>query len=393
MGLGFGIPAYNPIASLFLQSLVVEFGWSRSAASAGLIALPIMALILPFLGRLIDRVGVRKVAGVSAACMALCYIWLACLGSNIGGYYAAIIALNVLGAGTAPIVYTRLIVPAFVKARGTALATAQIGIAFMGILLPPFLGMFLTLGHWRQGYFLLAGLSVAGGVAAQLLMRPGDHRAALGAPRMPVSAVLRRADFWVLGFALFVISVAAMGLTAHLQPVLLERGIDRTLTTYLLSSLSISVLLSRLLCGRLLDFKRPALWAALTLVTASLGAIILLSAGHSTTLCFVAILFLGIATGAELDLMSFFCARLFGLAHYSAVYGQLGIFFFFGIAVGGIGYGAVRDATGSYALAIAMTLVLLLTAAVLFVILDRFEGARQPPDRLHPIAPPEGQTT
>ena len=79
----------------------------------------------------------------------------------------------------------------------------------------------------------------------------------------------------------------------------------------------------------------------------------------------------GFSIGAELDLMSFFCARYFGLRAFSSVYGALAVFFYVGIAAGGIGYGAIHDHTGAYAGALAISAGFLALSAVLLLVLPR----------------------
>jgi predicted MFS family arabinose efflux permease len=69
--------------------------------------------------------------------------------------------------------------------------------------------------------------------------------------------------------------------------------------------------------------------------------------------------------------MAFFCARLFGLTHYGAIYGLLAIFFYVGMALGGFGYGLIRDRAGGYEPALWMTTVLLAVAGGLFLGLER----------------------
>ena len=44
IGLGFGIPCYTPVSSLFFRAVGRQFGWSKAVAAGALIALPIAAL-------------------------------------------------------------------------------------------------------------------------------------------------------------------------------------------------------------------------------------------------------------------------------------------------------------------------------------------------------------
>ena len=368
IGMAFGIPAYTAISSFFFQAVRTEFGWSSAATAGALVALPITAAVLPLAGRLADRFGVRIVSGASMLMLALSFAWLSRLGGSVREYYTALIVLNVFGCATGPVSYTRLIVASFKHARGMALAIAQFGIALVTVVLPPVLAIVIATQGWREAYLLLAGGAVAGGLAAQALMWSGGVRSALdnsGDGMTPRSAIKSR-DFWALGGAVLLVSAGSLGLVTQLQSVLLDRGVGLRTGGWLLSLLALAVLLSRIGMGWLLDRRRPERWSALVLVVAAVGPLVMLLAGGRLPVIGAGILLFGCSIGAELDLLSFFCARQFGPRHYSAVYGLLSIFFYLGMAAGGVLYGLVKDLSGGYGLAMAGSSLLLLGSAALF---------------------------
>lgn len=372
VGIGLGIAAYTPVSSLFLNALQGEFGWSKVAASGALIALPIAALVLPLAGWLIDRFGVRLVSGVSAAGAVASYIGLSRMGGPVNQFYIGLIALNLLGCATGPVAYTRLIAAQFRESRGLALAIAQFGIAFIAVMMPQFIGGTIAAYGWRGGYLFFAGASAAGALLAQLLMQPVTAADAAEAGQgMRVRGALGGAGFWVLGLGVFAASAAAFGLVTQFQPVLADRGISLGTATALLSLLALSVMVSRLIVGRLLDLAHPERWAAAVMAAAACGAALLLAGPAGLVVTGAAVALLGFSIGAELDLMSFFCARLFGIRHYAAIYGLLSMFFYAGIAAGSVGYGASRGATGSFDTGITGSMLLLLASAGLFLLLGR----------------------
>lgn len=377
VGIGLGIASYFPLQSIFFLALEKEFGWSKAVAAASLIALPVTALLLPLAGWIIDRVGVRIASGFSVVACTLSYVWLSRLSGNVPEYYAVIIALNVLGCATGPVAYTRLVAAQFREARGTALGIAQFGNAFMAVLLPPLLGAMMINFGWRGSYIFLAAVALLGGIIAQIFMRPVDggsvDESATGAT--PTAAV-KSGAFWILALAIFSISVAVFGFVTQFQAILVERGVDARTALLMLSILGISVMFTRLIVGRLLDLKNPYAWAAGVVLVAAAGLIILLANPSNLPLIIVALVLLGFGIGAELDFMSFFCARHFGVRHYSAIYGMLSIAFYIGIAVGGISYGVIRDRTGSYDLAMIVAIVLVVLAAAMFTILRRAAPVR-----------------
>src|SRR6267154_652584 len=95
IGLACGVGMYTPISSMFFRALEIEFHWSKTAIVIALIALPITALSLPLVGRLIDRFGVRPVAGTSALLMAMTFFALSRIGDSLAAFYAAFIVFNV----------------------------------------------------------------------------------------------------------------------------------------------------------------------------------------------------------------------------------------------------------------------------------------------------------
>jgi predicted MFS family arabinose efflux permease len=355
---------------LFFRVLVKQFGWSATAAAASLIALPLTGLCLPFAGTIIDRFGVRRVAFVSILLLVLSYYWLSSMDGSLVAFYCGIISLNVLGCATGPIAYTRPIAAQFVRARGIALAICLLGISTGGIILPPILAHVLAVADWRAAYRLLGIISLVGGLSAIALLRPELRIERAPRSRMKLaSTVVRNRSFWLLSTAIFFISIAALGLVSQFQSVMIEIGLAPPQAIALLSSLATSVLVSRLVIGWSLDSFHAELTAGISVALAAVGAITLFSCHGNLFYALPATLLIGFSIGAELDILSFFCARYFGIQDFGAVYGAISVFFYTGMAVGAILYGAIRDRSGSYSSAIAASAILFILAALLFIAL------------------------
>jgi predicted MFS family arabinose efflux permease len=372
IGLACGVPAFTTVSSLFFRVLVKQFGWSATAAAASVIALPLTGLCLPVAGTLIDRFGVRRAAFVSVIFLALSYYWLSSMDGSLIAFYLGVISLNVLGCATGPIAYTRPIASHFVRARGIALATCLLGISMGGIVLPPILAHVLAVADWRAAYRLLGIISLVGGLTAIALLTPERRLERVPRSRMKLaSAVIRERSFWQLSTAIFFVSVASIGLVSQFQSVMIETGLAPPQAIALLSSLAISVFVSRLVVGWSLDSFHAELTAAVSLALAAVGAVALYFSHGNLFYALPATLLIGFAIGAELDILSFFCARYFGLQDFAAVYGALSMFFYTGMATGAVLYGAIRDRTGSYSSAIAASAILFVLAALLFIALPR----------------------
>jgi predicted MFS family arabinose efflux permease len=158
---------------------------------------------------------------------------------------------------------------------------------------------------------------------------------------------------------------------SQFQSVMIETGLAPPRAIALLSSLAASVFVSRLVIGWSLDSFNAEWTAAASLALAAVGAIALFFSHGNLFYALSAAFLIGFSIGAELDLLSFFCARYFGLQDFGAVYGAISVFFYTGMAVGAVLYGAIRDRTGSYSPAIAASAILFVLAALLFIALPR----------------------
>ena len=128
--------------------------------------------------------------------------------------------------------------------------------------------------------------------------------------------------FWVLGASILGIYLALSGIGTNLIPALTDSGLTPTQAAWMQSVFGLAVILGRLAVGALIDrFWAPAV-AAVALGVPAIGCLILLEP-HSLVVTAFAVLLLGAAAGAELDLMAFLAAKYFGLAHYAKVYAVL----------------------------------------------------------------------
>ncbi len=258
----------------------------------------------------------------------------------------------------------------FDKARGLALAIALLGISIGAMVLPPVLAHVIEVNGWRMAYRLLSIVSLVGGMLAITLMRSRVASSSSNATALAFTSLARSKDFWLLSGAIFCVSLASLGIVTQFQSLIIERGLSAAQAVTLLSGLAASVFVSRLLVGRSLDVFSPRWTAASVLILAAAGCGLLLRQNNSFAYAAVAVTLVGFSIGAELDLLSFFCARNFDLRHFSAIYGAISFFFYTGIAVGGIAYGRLHDLTGTYGWPLFMSAVLFVVAAFLFLMLS-----------------------
>ena len=374
IGLASGIATYTNISSLFFRALEREFHWSKGVAAVALLAMPITAIFIPLAGRLVDRFGVRPVAGLSALMLAASYWSLSDMNGSLIAFYLGFMAFNVLGCATNPVSYTRPIAEKFPTSRGAAIAIVLTGIAVAGAALPPLLGPTLARGEWRLCYRILAVLAVGGGLLAVSLLRRSTPRneAQVAGEGWAAADAIRTPRFWVLSAAIFTASAASIGFISQLQSVAVEAGVPIQMTFALLSSMSLSVVVARLGTGWAVDAFQPEFVACAVLIASAVSMVAWLLAPLALTWAFIGTVLLGVTVGGEYTFISFFAARLFGMRAYSAIFGALAASLYTGMAAGSIFFGMMHDLTGNYRGAIGGAAVLFLASAALFTALKRF---------------------
>jgi OFA family oxalate/formate antiporter-like MFS transporter len=88
----------------------------------------------------------------------------------------------------------------------------------------------------------------------------------------------------------------------------------------------------------------------------------------------------GLAAGAETDMIAYMASRYFGMANYGRIYGLLFLPFGIASAISPAIYGWTRDTTGDYDLALSVASGMFVLGAVVLLGLGRYPdfNARQP---------------
>jgi MFS family permease len=156
--------------------------------------------------------------------------------------------------------------------------------------------------------------------------------------------------------------------------MLTDGGLDPIAAGRVAGEIGLAVIASRLLVGFLLDRTfAPRIAIAICIIAAAGCAIFIAKGTAAASLTAIA---LGLAMGAELDLMGFLVARYFGLAEFGRIYGWLYGAFIFASGLGPLWVGALRDSSGNYRLSLALSAAGLIASCAVFLMLPRYAPAR-----------------
>ncbi|MDR6707198.1 MULTISPECIES: MFS transporter [unclassified Novosphingobium] len=356
LGVGFGTMGIGFYSlGLFVKPLQAEFGWSRAAVS-GAATFQQLGIFLsaPLVGRLADRIGLRPLAVASYVAMPLALVALSMAGPSVWGWYGLWLLVSLAGCGTTPAAWARMVSMRFDAARGLALGLMLVGTGLAAALVPALLGPVFAHDGWRTATLVMAGAAALVGIPLGLMQsREAPAPAAREkdghfANREGGHFERNRPVFMLLAIA-FLVGVIVAGLIIHLVPMLVDRGMDAGLAAKMAASIGLAVIAARVIVGWLFDrFHAP--YVAAVFLAMPVGSCLLLGLGGPVL---PAALMLGLAAGAEVDMLAFFTSRYAAMKNYGATYGVILGTFSLGAALGPMMVGASVDATGGYGAALA----------------------------------------
>ncbi|MDM0044416.1 MFS transporter [Variovorax dokdonensis] len=366
--------------SVLMKPIMAEFGWPRTIPSAAVgIGTLCAAIATPFVGRLIDRHGIKRVTLAAIALFAVATAAMALAPAAALVFCAMFCVVGLFSAGQAPLPYAKSIAAAFDHRRGIALGVAMTGVGLGAALVPKLSQVYLEHFGWR-GAFLALGITVfaiAFPAVGLFLREPnvrgtvgtGAHAAAL-LPGLDAHTVVRSRSFWILAVVFTCIPVVANGIIFHLVALLTDRGIPAERAVAVFGAIGPSLIVGRLLCGWFLDRFHGPYVAVAFIAMPALGVLVLLSSSDIAVTATGAVL-VGLGLGAEVDLIGYLQSRYFGLRAFGQVYGYLFAIFTVGAAIGPFAMGATFDVFGSYRPTLMAFFVVLVGAAIAMLQMPR----------------------
>ncbi len=385
IGTLFGLfTATNYTQSFFVGPVTQEFGWDAGQFFLSYTVLMLAGIFTaPLVGSLIEKWGARPLAILGLVGHSLGYVLLSFNTGSLLLWYLSFFLLAVLAAGSLPITWTKVINGWFVENRGKAIGIVMSGTGIGAFLLPPIVEFVISNYGWRMGYRAIG----VGGLIFSLpfviaLFRERPDYSDPASPEQNAEPTLNWGDtvgeairgrrFWILGAVLFLTAFVIVGLLSNFERILSAEGLTRGSISGLAAILGLTVIVGRLLIGALVDrFWAPGV-AVLFFTLPIIGLILLLGVEITfTSAAFIAIA-IGLAAGAELDLLAYLTSRYFGTAHYGAIFGRVFVFFTVGAGIAPPIFGGIAAARGGYGELLMAAIAILLVCQILFLALGRY---------------------
>lgn len=370
---------------VFVIPMSTEFDWSRSsislaAASAALIG----GCSQPFMGRIFDKVGGRKLILIGLTVLAFSNILLSftnhilymilvfgvlmSLGSSAG-------TMNTAGA---------LAAKWFHRKRATAVSLISAGTSLGGLILVPFVAFMIPFIGWRSTWFMLGCIILFFALpVAYLIIKndpadigqlPDGH---IDPPSKPLSQkqnepplavnnwkdAFKSAPLWQLSGGYLVCGFTTTMMSTHYVPYAIEQGVSASTAAMAFAVLSALNTVGVLGAGILGDrFGRKNLLALVYALRAVGYAVLVMAPGLWGLFGFAVIG--GVSWLATVPLTTSLTAEIYGLRQIGTLSGVIFMVHQIGGTVSIQFAGIMQDITGSYTLPFAVVGLFLVVASI-----------------------------
>lgn len=361
----FSGPGQTYSVSVFIDSYINEYGWSRSVVS-GMYSVGTFCagMLMGFVGRLIDRYGHRRVTVAVSLLFGLACVWMSVVAS-VPMLLVGFFLVRLLGQGSMSLSSTTLPPQWFIKKRGVALSIVSVGGGLSLALLPPLNTWIIQNYGWRMCWWTWAALLwVVMAPLGYLLIRDKPEEVGLlpdneEAPRITggedaavddswtLQEAVRTRAFWCIIYTTVVPSAIITGLVFHQISILAGAGLDPGTAALVSSLMSVVRLPVALLAGPVADRVQLRYLVAFSqaLMFGSMAALYL---ADSVTLVMV----YGVLVGVQMALQGIVGGVIwpdyYGRRHLSTIRGVTMMAGVIGSALGPLPYGVAYDVFGGY---------------------------------------------
>ncbi|WP_282154622.1 MFS transporter [Cytobacillus gottheilii] len=371
LGVFFSGPGQTYSISVFIDSYILDFGWSRSQVSAVYSAATLAAgLCMFFVGRFIDRHGQRKMAVFVGVLLALACFWNSMV-ANTAMLFIGFFFIRLLGQGSMSLIPNTLVPQWFITKRGKALSLMAIGGFSSSAILPPFNAWLVSQWGWSFSWqFWGAALLLIFVPLAYYLIRnqPEDIGLLPDGRTKPIvhtdvaeesgihideeenwtlKEAMKTKSYWLLLFCVAIPALVNTGLTFHLISIFGVQNISPGIAALVLSLMAIIGFPITLAAGFVLDKVKVNYVLAGIFLGEIIFMLVLLFAKNVTVAIIFGVLW-GISGGFERIALNYVWPSFFGRRYLGSINGTAMTVMVIGSALGPLPFGFAYDVFGGY---------------------------------------------
>lgn len=397
----FGVTSlYGSTFGLMMLPMQKELGWSRGDITFSLTLMTIVGpAILPLVGWIVDNVALRPLILWGVLLQSASLAAFGFMQGSVWVYYVLCLVMIFTATGASFLTLSKLLQTWFDKAFGRALGILFALITVGAVIHPQIVSVVITHASWREAFMVMGLLSlVFGGLAAWFLVRerPVDAASAslLPAPAVapdpsaqPVSmrAFLGDRIWWILAFWNMLFGFAVAGIMVHFAAMMQDRGMSLAQAASAMSLIGAGGFVGNLMAGWLIDHASATRLARL-FVLAPLGATVMLYFGSSVGVVIAAAVLLGVFNSGDHSLSVFLARRYFSSESFGRASATQQIAVSFGSGTAPWLMGLVHDRTGSYEMALMVSMGAFVFAAIAAWLLPEFREGQPSESAMAPAA-------
>ena len=379
---------YHSGFTLYFLPVLTELNLSRAATSVPFALARLEAAIEgPIVGYLVDRFDVRIILAVGVVVTGLGFVLLSFADSYL---FFTLVFIGPVSIGFQTFNHATIAAVNhwFRRKRGLAMSVVQTGQAIGGVAIFPLVAFaVLTLG-WRAAAFL-SGIGVLVLLPLVFFMRrspegmgllpdgdrPAEHDPLAGSQRpgdpheYTAKEALRTPTFWLLATFHALRNVPWAGVTVHLVPLLVWKGLDETTAAFFVGLTAFCTVIARPLTGWLGDRQSKRMIGTLGVFLGALGLLALTYGNSLLLLVLFAVLY---AFGDGINSVTWaLTGDLFGRTNFAVIRGWIGMFQSLISMPAAVLTGFVYDRTQSYTYALLPFIACFVAAGVILYVLPQ----------------------
>ncbi len=393
VGIFFSGPGQTYGISVFIDSYINDFGWSRSLVSGIYSSATLLSGLLLFVvGRSVDRFGQRKMAVSVGVLLAAACVWNSFAAGPIMIFFGFFM-IRLFGQGSMTLIPNTLVPQWFIRKRGRALSMMAIGGFLSSAAFPPLNAWLIHSFGWQSAWRVLAVLLCIVFVPlAYFIIRNKPEDIGLlpdndvipeadaidGQPlSAPVSEVnwtvkeaMRTRAFWLILFCVSLPALINTGLTFHLISIFKSHGLKATTAALILSLMAVIGFPVSFVAGFLLEKIQVHKVLAISFIGQMIFLVVLIRMSNISEAILFGVIW-GAINGFERITLNIVWPNYFGRKHLGSIKGIAMTTMVIGSAFGPLPFGIAFDYFHSY--------YQILLIMMIFPVLGFFAAITSPP--------------
>ncbi len=354
-----------------MRPMQQDLGWTRGDIAFSLTLMTFVGpAIMPLVGWVIDNVPLRPLILAGVVLQSVSLAAFGFMDGSVWIYYTLCLAMIVTASGASMLTLAKVLQTWFDKAFGRALGILFAVTTVGAVIHPQIVSRVILQASWREAFMAMGAMSLLfGGLAALWLVHERKVAAEVLPKAQPqavpeaahptatpasMRAFLTDRVWWLLALWNMLFAFAVGAIMLHFAALMQDRGLTLAQAATAMSIIGLGGFAGNLLAGWLVD-RTSATRLARAFVIAPLFAAILLWAGSGMAAAMVAAVLLGVFNGGDHSLSVFLARRYFKPELFGRASATQQIATSFGGGISPWLAGVVHDRTGSYDMALLMS--------------------------------------